>query len=368
MHKKLIEKCGDNEELKYKNRRKMSSLNQNTAECESVVRQLLELNLKITEVMAHLNTNGDVHIGTDVRHVNLTDLGNNYELLPPELVSLYMDLDSEENYQFVKQRTNKWFALRKEARVTGSTLNSAIGLDMLSKQKEHHYVHVHGRKPPPIPVSLQKKFDHGTKNEINATATLVSTVVPAYLLACYSFYEVGPAFVHLESRHNLLEVSADGVLRCSHGGKDCPNYHIHGDRTILVEIKSPVPQENVTETLFYEIPSRYMPQTQAELRAYKCSELWLVCSTAMSATVIVVYYDQDLWNKFWSLVIELYEPEKPTIPTKLHKSLPDIRRSISSSKKTHTHFMCEVPTITGEYGNLTISKCTIAVCHSTHET
>ena len=153
--------------------------------------------------MAHLNTNGDVHIGTDVRHVNLTDLGNNYQLLPSELVSLYMDLDSEQNYQFVKQRRNKWFVLRKEARVAGSTLNSAIGLDMLSKQKEHHYVHVRGRKPPPIPVSLQKKFDHGTKNEINATATLVSTVVPAYLSACYSFYEVGPAFVHSESRHNL---------------------------------------------------------------------------------------------------------------------------------------------------------------------
>ena len=158
-----------------------------------------------------------------------------------------------------------------------------------------------------------------------------------------------------ETRNNLLEVSTDGVLRCSHGGKDCPNYHIHGDRTILVEIKSPVPQENVTETLFYEIPSRYVAQTQAELRAYKCFELWLVCSTAMSATVIVVYCDQELWNRFWSLVVELYEPEKPTIPTKLHKSLPDIRRSISSSKKTHTHFMCEVPTITGEYGNLTIS-------------
>ena len=111
--------------------------------------------------------------------MNLANLGKNYQLLPPELVSLYMDLDSEQNYQFVKQRTNKWFALRKEARVTGSTLNSAIGLDTLAKQKEHHYVHVRSRKPPPIPVALQKIFDHGTKNEINATATLVSTVVPA---------------------------------------------------------------------------------------------------------------------------------------------------------------------------------------------
>ena len=35
--KKLVDKCRDNQELQYKNRRKMSSLNQNTAECESVV-------------------------------------------------------------------------------------------------------------------------------------------------------------------------------------------------------------------------------------------------------------------------------------------------------------------------------------------
>ena len=48
LRKKLVEKCGDNEELKYKHRRKMSSLNQNTSECESVVRRLLEVNIEIT--------------------------------------------------------------------------------------------------------------------------------------------------------------------------------------------------------------------------------------------------------------------------------------------------------------------------------
>ena len=66
-------------------------------------------------------------------------------------------------------------------------LNSAIGLDTFQKQKDHHYQNVHGRKAPPVPPELQKKFDHGTKNEVNATATLLSTVVPAYLLTCYAF-------------------------------------------------------------------------------------------------------------------------------------------------------------------------------------
>ena len=97
---------------------------------------------------------------------------------------------------------------------------------------------------------MQTKFDHGTKNEVNATATLITTVVPAYLLACFAFYKVGPAFIGCENQPKLLEVSADGILQCSSGGETCPNYSIHGDQRIVIEIKSPTPQENIAETLF----------------------------------------------------------------------------------------------------------------------
>ena len=62
-----------------------------------------------------------------------------------------------------------------------------MGLDTLLKQKEHHYVFVRGRQEPPVSSELQKMFDHGTRNEINAIATLVSTIVPAYLPACFAF-------------------------------------------------------------------------------------------------------------------------------------------------------------------------------------
>ena len=37
LRKKLIEKVGDSQELQYKHHRRMSSLNQNTVECELVV-------------------------------------------------------------------------------------------------------------------------------------------------------------------------------------------------------------------------------------------------------------------------------------------------------------------------------------------
>ena len=53
-----IDKCGDSQAPK-----KISTLNQNTAECKSVVLHLLELNLKVISIMSFLSSNGDVHIG-----------------------------------------------------------------------------------------------------------------------------------------------------------------------------------------------------------------------------------------------------------------------------------------------------------------
>ena len=353
LRKKLIEKCGDNEELKYKHRRQMSRLNQNTSECESVVRCLLEVNIKITEVMAALNNNLDVHVRDNARHITLIEHSNNFQLLPPEIVKMVLDITKEENYQYIKQRTDEWFQIRKESRVTGSTLNKALGLDTLLKQKEHHYVFVHGREEPPVSPELQKMFDYGTRNETNAIATLVSTIVPAYLPACYAFYEVGPCFISGESRKNIIEVSANGILQCSFGD-GCPNMHIHGTRWIAVEIKSPFPQPNVPENIYYDIPTRYVPQIQAELKAYNCSELWLVCSTAVSASVIVVNYDNILLESIFAIVEELYGPEKPPLPTCLHRNVKDLRVTIANSKKTHSHFMCEVPTVTGEPDNITL--------------
>ena len=92
----------------------MSTLNQNTADCESVVHRLLEMNLKVTSIMSFLNSNGNVHIGEQTRHVDLSQCGNSFQLLPPEIVSQFTDLDIPENMQFIKQRSDKWFDLRKK--------------------------------------------------------------------------------------------------------------------------------------------------------------------------------------------------------------------------------------------------------------
>ena len=86
LRKRLIEKCRNNQELQYKHRRQMSTLNQNMAECKSVVRRLLEVNMKATEIMAAIYSNTDVHIGERARHITLIEHTNNFQLLPPEIV------------------------------------------------------------------------------------------------------------------------------------------------------------------------------------------------------------------------------------------------------------------------------------------
>ena len=99
-----------------------------------------------------------------------------------------------------------------------------------------------------------------------------------------------------------------------------------------------------------------MPQLQSQLKAYMCEEVWLVCSTSISTTTIVVYFDAELWTNIWSLLLEFYRPEKLKIPTRVHPSTKQLWLQILQSKQTHSSFMCEVPTITGEYGSVTIPE------------
>ena len=81
----------------------MSTLNHNTAECETVVRRLLEINLQLTRLLSKIRKNINVHVDLDNRHIKLSDQTNSFFLLPPEIVSMSVDLTIEENSQYIKQ-------------------------------------------------------------------------------------------------------------------------------------------------------------------------------------------------------------------------------------------------------------------------
>ena len=108
------------------------------------------------------------------------------------------------------------------------------------------------------------------------------------------------------------------------------------------------------ESVYYGVPARHVPQLLAEMKAYNCLELWLVCSIKRSCSVIVVTFAEDLWALLWKLAVEFYTDEKPKIPTRLHPQLQDVKLMISKYIRTNCHLLCEVPTVTGDYGEIYI--------------
>ena len=219
----------------------------------------------------------------------------NYRSLPPsEYVSLHMDLEAEENTIYCSQGGEIWCKLRKKAMLTGSSMHRALGLDTLKAEKEHVNVHVKGRPKPDV----QKYLDFGSKNEINAMATLVSVIMPALLPSCHTLYEVGPQFIHGRTKRNFIEVSADGLIKCM-GGLNCPNRNKNvrqNHKRIVVEAKCIFPSDDFLKFPNYKLPIQHVTRCLCELVAYKADELWLISFTMYSVTLIIVYFNQELCN------------------------------------------------------------------------
>ena len=78
--------------------------------------------------------------------------------------------------RLLKQRSPKWFEIRKTAKVTGSTIWAALGLDGLEKMQEHFDQVLCDIKPMEPSAEEQSLLDFGAKHEIYAVATLVGKI------------------------------------------------------------------------------------------------------------------------------------------------------------------------------------------------
>ncbi|WAR15566.1 hypothetical protein MAR_005671 [Mya arenaria] len=146
--------------------------------------------------------NGATYI-SDV-NVNL-EKGENY-------IPLKMQIQDIHNTRLIPQRTDKWFEVRKCTKVTGSTLYKALGLDGLKKQKEY-FEHIKCNLPEQE-VSEQAKLNmqHGTLNEENAVATIISKIMPIFTVKLV-FFEEGCVQHFDEDAQPFLVVFPDGSLR-----------------------------------------------------------------------------------------------------------------------------------------------------------
>ena len=123
---------------------------------------------------------------------------------------------------------------------------------------------------------------------------LITYILPSYLPTCYAFFEVGPVIVQ---HHRLkIVVSTDGILRCPNGEK-CKNYSIHRDKIIALEFKSPFATKENPNVTVYDTQPHHVPQLLLEMKGWSCVELWLLCGTAESVTVMRCYADTILTSE-----------------------------------------------------------------------
>ena len=186
-----------------------------STELENCVNRAINVNLDICKELARIQLNSNLL--SDSRFVKLHKQANYFALLPSEYVSQYIDLEYKENTQFCSQRSPIWYCLQQKNLVTGSSMYKGLGLDTLKAEKEHFNVYVHKLPNVPISEEVQKYIQFGTENEINAIASVVGLLMPALLPSCFAFFEVGPQFIHGIHRENLIKVSADGIINCTHG-------------------------------------------------------------------------------------------------------------------------------------------------------
>ena len=157
-------------------------------------------------------------------------------------------------------------------------------------------------------------------------------------------------FIHGQNQRNLIKVSGDGILQCKNG-ENCNQKHPKVQR-IAVEAKCLYPNEDFPKFPLYRMPTHHILQTLCEIAVNNVNELWLLSFTLYSMSIIVVYFDPNLWTKLMDVAEEKYGGDKVSVPTKLHNASKSLKVDLVNFMDTHTRCIGEFPSL---YGKLVIS-------------
>ena len=239
----------------------------------------------------------------------------------------------------ISQRSDAWFSVRKEAVLTGSTCYKALGFDGLKAQKKHYETIFQGKEKEDPDEETLKRMMHGSRNEINAVATLVAKIMPVYFLEKV-FFEEG-CYRLPQSRNACFIVSPDGSLReesaIDNSGVSQP--------FAAVEIKCPYPGKLYTTQVQYKLPVYYVPQILSEMVALQVSTLLFVSYSEESTVLLRVEFDHDLWNSLLTMASDIYPAVNPSAPKRLHPRLKFIRKDMERFTNTNVSFVCEVQSV-----------------------
>ena len=85
-----------------------------------------------------------------------------------------------------------------------------------------------------------------------------------------------------------------------------------------------------------------------EMTVNNVNELWLLSFMLYSMSIIIVYFDHNLWAKLMDLAEEKYGGDKVSVPTKLHHASKSLKVNLINFVDTHTRCIGEFPSLHGE--------------------
>lgn len=256
---------------------------------------------------------------------------------------------TDESTRYIKQRTQAWHTIRNRAKVTGSTMHTALGLGTLKTQQQHFDNVYNGVKKPEFSSNQKAAMLHGVNNEINAIGTLVSKVLPIYN-PNLTFFEEGCIILQsdINEDEHFMVVSPDG------SGFD----NVQNKTALAFEIKCPTTKQ-FTVDLHYKIPYYYICQLLCEMYALESVELYYACYTYESTVVHKVSFDLNLWKILWKKIQQLYPNENPIRPKKTDA---DKKEMLSAIKR----FAEENSIILGEFKSVIAEECKHSVIGEIH--
>ena len=262
-------------------------------------------------------------------------------------------LDSQQNYaclngqleentsslRHTRQRSDAWFAARKSAKVSASSLHHSIGLGLL-KQQQRHFDEVIMKKLPTLTQS--SAMTHGITNEINGCATIVGKILPS-LFPHVTSHEVG-SYVLETNGYPFVIASPDG------------EGWVDGKVRYLFEIKCQVKSNSWKYPVFYNIPRYYLPQILCQLGVskhalgYQVMETIFVSWSDDTTTAFLVKFDERVWLKLLAAARELYGDSDPVRPKKKLEIVPEMQDELLKFSETNVTFL-------GEFKSLKAAKC-----------
>lgn len=310
----------------------ISAMKTNIGMTKDCIDSLLRVNDRICKYFSYLN-------GSETSFVigKEADMNNqpNYFCLRSEF---YTETKSQCT-KFLQQRSDEWFELRKQAKVTASTMNTALGLRTL-KEQQAHYDSVILNKDKDGVRSPTPQMLHGIENEKHGVATICGKILPS-LFPKIKFKEVG-CYVKWREDKPFLVASPDG----------------EGDegqmKRFLFEIKCPYKSDWKTN-VSYSIPNYYILQLITQMGAskesygYHIPESICVSWSEESTTAFLVKFDEDLYTAIVAEAEFLYGTHNRRPTTKKPKT-KELKAHIDTFLKQNVKYL-------GEFKSLKAIQC-----------